>query len=421
MSTQPNASPVLPAVSGLEALATGAVLSPFTRLRRLLDGIPPGHANPLELTVGEPRETMPSFVVDKIREAEAEYAKYPVIRGTDALRASLAHWLERRYNLPGGIDPAGEVQPVNGSREGLFFAAFPAVGRKRVDGKPAILITNPYYQAYIGAALATNAEPVFLNATEATGHLPDLDALERDTALLKRTVAFYLCSPANPQGAVATKAYVLRALELARGYDFMLFFDECYSEIYSTEAPTGGLEVAATTPERFKNLIVFNSLSKRSNLPGLRSGLVAGDPDFLETFAEFRNLTAPQMPYPTQHASAAIWAEEQHVGVNRRAYQAKFDACDRILGGRNGAPGKFDYVRPAGGFFLWLKMSQIGSGVDATVTLWKGAGVKVVPGAYLAHADWAGINPGQDYVRVALVHPVPVIEDALQRIVATVG
>ncbi|MFM2422077.1 MAG: hypothetical protein RL291_607, partial [Pseudomonadota bacterium] len=360
---------------GLESLASGAILSPFTRLRRLLEGIAPGHANPIELTVGEPRETMPSFVADKIKEAEAEFAKYPVIRGTDALRGSLASWLVRRYGLTGGIDAAREVQPVNGSREGLFFAALPAVGRKRVDGQPAILIVNPYYQAYIGAALATNAEPVFLNATRETGHLPDLDALEKDTALLKRTVAFYLCSPANPQGAVTSRTYVERALALARQYDFMLFFDECYSEIYSGDAPVGGLEVAAATPQRFKNIVVFNSLSKRSNLPGLRSGLMAGDPDFLETLAEIRNLTAPQMPYPTQHASAAIWAEEQHVGVNRRAYQAKYAACDRILGGRNGNPGRFGYVRPAGGFFLWLDMSQIGGGVEATVTFWKAAGV----------------------------------------------
>jgi N-succinyldiaminopimelate aminotransferase len=243
--------------------------------------------------------------------------------------------------------------------------------------------------------------------------------LEHDTALLERTVAFYLCSPANPQGAVASRAYVRRALDLARRHNFMLFFDECYSEIYSAEPPVGGLEVAAETPERFKNIVVFNSLSKRSNLPGLRSGLVAGDPAFLETFAEIRNLTAPQMPYPIQHASAAIWAEEQHVGVNRHAYQAKYDACDRILG--TGSNRKFGYVRPAGGFFLWLDMSHFGGGIDATVTLWKRAGVKVVPGAFLAQEDRQGINPGRDYVRVALVHPVPVIEDALNRIVAIAG
>ena len=230
--------------------------------------------------------------------------------------------------------------------------------------------------------------------------------------MLERTVAFYLCSPANPQGAVASRAYVTRALELARKYDFMLFFDECYSEIYTGDvAPTGGLEVAVRTPERFRNLVVFNSLSKRSNLPGLRSGFAAGDGDFLETFAEVRNLTAPQMPGIIQHASAAVWAEEQHVAVIRQAYRTKFDICDELL------KGKFGYQRPAGGFFLWLDMGHMGNSVDVAVTLWKRCGVKVVPGAYLAQAGRNGINPGENHIRVALVHPPAVIREALQRIV----
>ena len=179
----------------------------------------------------------------------------------------------------------------------------PAAGRKRVEGQPAVLMPNPFYQPISARRRAVNAEPVFLDATEATGHLPDLDALEKDTATLERTVAFYLCSPANPQGSVASADYIRKALALARQYNFMLFFDECYSEIYTHEAPTGGLQVAAHTPEGFKNLVVFNSLSKRSNLPGMRSGFAAGDADFLETLAEVRNLTAPQMPGVVQHAS----------------------------------------------------------------------------------------------------------------------
>jgi len=398
--------------AGLEALAQGAILSPFTRLRRLLEGVEPGHKKPLELTVGEPRETMPGFLLQKLEEAKALYAKYPAIRGTDELRRSVASWLGRRYGFGDLVDPNREVHPLNGSREGLFYGILPAAGRKAVKGRPAVLMPNPYYQAYIGAAYAVNAQAVCLDATPETGHLPDLDALARDTALLSRTIAFYLCSPANPQGAVADAAYIRRALDLARAHDFMLFFDECYSEIYSSEAPTGGLEVALKTPERFKNLVVFNSLSKRSNLPGLRSGFCAGDADFLEMLAEIRNLVGPQMPGPTQHASAAIWAEEQHVAVNRQAYRAKYDVCDAVLKGR------FGYRRPAGGFFLWLDMERLGGGIEATLTLWKRCGVKVVPGAYLAQAGRDGKNPAAAYVRVALVHDTATIREALQRIVA---
>jgi N-succinyldiaminopimelate aminotransferase len=404
-------------MNGLEALASGAIISPFTRLRKLLEGIAPGSDKPIDLTLGEPRETMPQFIAEKIRDAEALFAKYPPIKGSDELRQSIAEWLGRRYGLKGdgAVDAVCEVLPVNGSREGLYFAALPAVGRKTVRGRPAILICNPYYQAYIGAALATGAEPIFLNATAATGHLPDLDVISQDKELLERTVAFYLCSPANPQGAVATRDYVLRALELARAHDFMLFFDECYSELYNGEPPVGGLEVAAATPERFANIVVFNSLSKRSNLPGLRSGFCAGDATFIETLAEVRNLVGPTMPGPIQHASAAAWGEEQHVVSNRMAYRAKFDVCDDVLAGRYG------YQRPSGGFFLWLDLSHFGGGVEATVTLWKRSGVRVIPGAYLAQPDRDGINPGADYVRVALVTDPATIRDALNRIVSVLA
>ena len=392
-------------------MAEGAILSPFTRLARLLDGLPAGHAEPIIMTAGDPTEKMPGFVIEKMAEAEASLGSYPKIRGTDELRGAIAEWIGRRYNMPGQIDPMREIMPVNGSREGLFFAALPAVGRKRGVAKPAMIMPNPFYQAYMGAAYGTNAEIVLLNATEETGHMPDLDALERDEATLRRTAAFYLCSPANPQGAMASAAYIVRALALARRYDFMLFFDECYSEIYSGDAPIGGLEAAVKTPERFENLIVFNSLSKRSNLPGLRSGFAAGDGDFLETLAEIRNLTAPQMPGVVQHASAAVWGEEQHVGAIRQAYRAKFDVCDELLKGR------FGYKRPGGGFFLWLNMKHLGDGTNATVTLWKEAGVKVVPGAFLAQDDPNGFNPGTEYIRVALVHDVATLREALTRVV----
>jgi aspartate/methionine/tyrosine aminotransferase len=395
--------------SSLTALADGSILSPFSRLRRLLDGIPSGHAQPIDLTLGEPRETMPNFVVERIREAEGTFGKYPPIKGSDELRRAIAQWAGRRFGVD--VDAEREVLPCNGSREGLFYAVFPAAGRKAIMGQPAVLLCNPYYQAYLGAALAAGCEPVFLNATDATGHLPDLDEIAGDETLLARTVAFYLCSPANPQGAVASQDYLARALDLARRYNFMLFLDECYSEIYSDAPPTGGLAVAAGTPGRFRNLLVFNSLSKRSNLPGLRSGFCAGDADFLATLFEVRNLVGPQMPGPTQHASAAVWSDEAHVVANREAYRAKYQVCDAVLGRR------FGYQKPAGGFFLWLDMGENGGGSNAAVSLWKRFGVKVLPGAFLAQAGRDGTNPGANYVRLALVHEPAVIGEALERIV----
>jgi N-succinyldiaminopimelate aminotransferase len=401
--------------SGLAALAHGAVLSPFTQLRRLLHGIAPDHDNTIDLTVGEPREAMPAFVVERLVEASADYAKYPPMRGTHDLRAAISEWSARRYGASAALDAEREVLPLNGSREGLFLAALPAAGRKQVAGRPAVLMCNPFYSAYIGGALAVDAEPVFLNATEATGHLPDLDALAADAALLERTVALYLCSPANPQGAVASEAYIARALELARAHDFMLFFDECYSEIYTGTPPPGALQVAGATADRFRNLVVFNSLSKRSNLPGLRSGFCAGDAAFLETFAEIRNLVGPQVPGPAQHASAAAWRDEAHVAANRAAYAAKYDVCDALLAGR------FGYRRPAGGFFLWLNVSNFGNGSDAAVTLWKRSGVRVIPGAFLAQAGLDGTNPGDDYVRLALVHDAATVKEALERFVVVLA
>ncbi len=401
--------------SGLAALARGAVLSPFTQLRRLLHGKEPGDATLIDMTVGEPREAMPAFFVEKIAEASASYAKYPPIRGSDALREAISAWAARRFGAAAAPDPATEVLALNGSREGLFLAAIPAAGRKSVAGRPAVLMCNPYYSAYIGGALAVDAEPVYLNATAETGFLPDLEALAANKSLLDRTVAFYLCSPANPQGAVADAAYIARALALARAHDFILLFDECYSEIYSGEAPPGALQIAGATPDRFRNLVVFNSLSKRSNLPGLRSGFCAGDAQFLETFAEIRNMVAPQLPGPVQHASAAIWGDEAHVTANRQAYRAKYDVCDEVLGSRYG------YRRPPGGFFLWLDVGNCGGGAHAAVTLWQRAAVKVLPGAFLAQAGLDGTNPGAKYVRLALVHDVATIRAALERIVVVLA
>jgi N-succinyldiaminopimelate aminotransferase len=396
----------------LSSLTSGAISSPFSQLRKLLAGIAPGHARPIELTIGEPREAMPDFIAEKIGEATALYGKYPPIRGSEDARTAIAEWLRRRYALASAVDPEHEVLMLNGSREGLFFACLPAAGRKDVEGQPAILMCNPYYSAYVAGAIAVSAEPVYLNATKATGFLPDLDEIARDEALLRRTVALFINSPSNPQGTVADRSYILKALDLARAYNFMLFLDECYSEIYTGAAPIGGLEVAQATPERFRNLVVFNSLSKRSNLPGLRSGFCAGDAQFLEAYGEIRNMCAPTVPLPIQHASAAIWRDEAHVERARVAYREKFAIADNILAGRYG------YRRPAGGFCLWLDMSQFGGGAQATVTLWQRAGVKVIPGSFLAQAGRDGTNPGADYVRVAMVQDSATIQEALERTIS---
>ncbi|MBU1209831.1 MAG: aminotransferase class I/II-fold pyridoxal phosphate-dependent enzyme [Alphaproteobacteria bacterium] len=416
-SSSPRQSDGSKAASGLAQLASGNFPYPFSRTREMLAEFAPGMSPEIDLTLGEPRETKPDFILDEMKAAEALFSKYPPINGYAELRGAIAAWAERRYGAGVKLDADSEILPVNGSREGLFFAALPAVGRKALatGEQPAMLMCNPYYAAYIGAALATNAEPVYLNATPATGNLPDLDKLAGEEDLLRRAVAFYLCSPANPQGAAASADYIARALELARRHDFMLFLDECYSEIYSHAPPTGGLEVAVRTDRHFDNLVVFNSLSKRSNVPGMRSGFAAGDATFLKKLTGIRNLIGPQMPGPTQMASAAVWAEDTHTEANRLAYKEKFDVCDGVLG------GKFGYRRPDGGFFLWLDVGHFGGGVDTTVTLWKRAGVKVLPGAFLAQTDRFGENPGENFIRVALVAEPATIRLALERIVSVLG
>ncbi len=303
--------------------------------------------------------------------------------------------------------------PLNGSREGLFSAIFPAMARKPEIDQPAVLIPNPFYQAYAAAAAASGAAPVFLPSTAEAGFLPKLDAI--DEALLRRTVAFYLCTPSNPQGAVADRSYLAQAIALARRFDFLVFADECYSEIYDDVPPPGTLETAYADSGSFANVVAFQSLSKRSGLPGLRSGFVAGDPAFIAAFGRFRNVACPQVPLPVQHVSAKAWADERHVEQGRALYRRNFAIAGELLEGRYG------YRKPEGSFFLWLKMAGFGGGEQAAKTLWKGCGVRVLPGAYLAQAEPDGVNPGTDYIRVALVHDADTTREALRRIVTILG
>lgn len=385
--------------------------SPFQRLAALVDGVPAG-AEPISLTVGEPRHPVPAFVGPVLAAHLAGFGAYPQIKGTDAFRAAVAGWLGRRYGLGAAIDPATMVLPLNGSREGLFFAALQA----RMDAgvpRPAVLLPNPFYQAYAAGALGAGAEPVLLPAGPETGFLPDVGAL--DPALLDRTIALFFASPANPQGAVASAETWARLVALARRHDFLLFADECYSEIYRGEAAPPGVLAAAAATGSFDRVVAFNSLSKRSNLAGLRCGFAAGDPAFLARFAAFRNMAAPQVPTPVQAVAVAAYADEAHVVENRRLYDAKYEAARRILGNR------FGDVVPPGGFFLWLDVSAHGGGEAVALRLWREAGLRVVPGGYLAAEGPDGVNPGAAYVRLALVDDLAVTETALTRLTATLG
>jgi N-succinyldiaminopimelate aminotransferase len=382
--------------------------SPFARTAELLASYQPG--KPLiTLSLGEPQHPVPSFVGPVIAEHIAEFGRYPIAKGIEPFRKAAAAWLSTRFDLPRPIDPESEILVLNGSREGLFFAALTAVrhvGERR--GRPAILMPNPFYPAYGAGARAAGCEMIYLPTTLANGFLPDLDAL--DDATLARTVAIYIASPANPQGSVASKQYFKRLKELADRFGFMILSDECYSEIYTREAPGSALECAGAD---FANVVAFQSLSKRSNLPGMRVGFAAGDRKFLSAFHELRNVAAPQVPVPLQHVAVAAYGDEIHVEENRRLYRIKFDLADQILGNRYG------YRRPAGGFCVWLDVSAQGGDEAATVRLYRDAGVRVIPGSYLARQQPDGFNPGAGYIRLALVSDSESTAEALHRLVET--
>jgi aspartate/methionine/tyrosine aminotransferase len=384
--------------------------SPFVRLTELIAGIEPGKP-PINLSVGEPQHAVPAFVGPTLAAHVTEFGRYPANKGIEPFRRAVVGWLGRRYKLARPIDAESEVLVLSGTREGLFLAAIAArrwVARRA--GKPAMLIPNPFYAAYAAGTLAADCEPVYLPATRKSGFLPDLETL--DDALLARTVACYIASPSNPQGAVASRVYLEKLAGLARRFGFLVFADECYCEIYNEHAPPGMLE--ASGPD-FANVVVFHSLSKRSNLPGLRVGFAAGDRRFLAPYLELRNVAAPQVPTPSQHVAIAAYGDEAHVRENRTLYSAKFDLADQIIGNRYG------YERPAGGFFLWLDVSKQGGSEIVTKRLWAEAGVRVVPGRYLAREQTDGSNPGADYIRVAMVQDKTATAEALHRLVAVLG
>ena len=380
----------------------------FPRLRALLERHPPG-GEPIAMSIGEPRHPMPALMHETLAAHAEGYAKYPPIDGTPGYREAVDGWLTQRFGLPDGtIDPDRMVLPLNGTREGLFMAVMALAGRQKNGQRAAVLMPNPFYQCYAAAALAVGAEPVFVAATEENGWLPDYASLPED--LLARTVFAFYCSPSNPQGAVASREQLGRITALAENYDFVVGFDECYSEIYPGDPPPGGLEAAVAEGVSLDHVLVFNSLSKRSNAPGLRSGFVAGGAGLIEAMKRLRSYAGAPSPLPVLHAAEAMWRDEAHVTANRALYREKYALVDEILGG---LPG---YTVPRGGFFLWL---DTGDGEAATVRLWREHGVRVLPGAYLGRSDPRfidGMNPGTRYIRAALVEPVAALRPGLEAI-----
>ncbi len=369
----------------------------FPRLRRLLDSHAPG-GEVIQMTIGEPRHAFPPWVAQVVADHASEFGKYPPNEGTPELRQAMADWVARRYGVT--LDPDTQIMGLNGTREGLFNAAVALCPEAKTGRTPAVLTPNPFYQVYAVAALSVGAEPVYVPATAETGFLPDYAALPPE--VLDRTTIAYLCSPANPQGAVASREYWADLVALAEKHDFRIFADECYSEIYRDTPPPGALEVATARGADPERLLIFHSLSKRSNLPGLRAGFVAGGPRSIAAVKQLRAYSGAPVPLPLQRAAEMVWAEEGHVEQNRALYHRKYDIADRVFAGVEGCGA------PQAGFFLWLPVAD---GEEAALTLWRETGVRVLPGAYLSR-EVDGENPGRSYIRVAMVTDN---EDELQR------
>ena len=361
----------------------------FPRLRKLLDAHAPG-GPVLHMAIGEPRHAMPDFVAPILAANIDGFASYPPNDGTPDLLAAISGWIRRRY----GADVAEHrLMALNGTREGLFNAAVALAPEQKNGQTPLVLMPNPFYQVYTVAAVTTGAEPHYVPATAQTGFLPDYASLPPE--VLNRVTLAYLCSPANPQGAVASRDYLKTLLALAERHDFIIFADECYAEIWRSTPPPGILDIAAEVGADPERVYAFHSLSKRSNLPGLRSGFVAGGPKGMAEIRKLRAFAGAPLPLPIQKVSQAAWEDETHVATSRALYHEKFAVADQVFGGLQG------FQLPEGGFFLWLPVDD---GEAAALKLWRQTGVRVLPGAYLSR-EVAGQNPGKSYVRVALVAP----------------
>lgn len=386
---------------------------PFARLNALIAPIaPPANLSMINLSVGEPQGAMPAFARKIVAEEVDGWNRYPPNQGTPELNQAIVGWLGRRYRLPAGLlDPARHVLPTAGSKEGVYIISTVAAPQVKAGGKPVVALPNPFYQAYLGGAVLSGAEPLLVNAGADNGFLPDYLSLDRET--WDRMAVVYLCSPANPQGAIASLDYLQKLLAKCREHDTVLAVDECYAEIYTGDAPPGALQAALAMDatggkDPFRNLAVFHSLSKRSNAAGLRSGFVAGDPRLVAMMLRWRTYGGPQIPIAVQKASAALWREETHPVATREWYARNFRVASQILHNR------FGYYTPGGGFFLWL---DVGDGEEATRKLWAEAHVKVLPGGYVCR-ETGGVNLAQRYIRVALVHDEKTTREGLTRLAA---
>jgi N-succinyldiaminopimelate aminotransferase len=378
---------------------------PFQKLAALFRDVAP---NPdyraISLHIGEPKHATPQFIKDTLAVNLAGLANYPTTAGSDALRASIAGWLQRRYGLP-ALDIKTQVLPVNGSREALFAFAQAVIDRER--GNPAVICPNPFYQIYEGAALLAGAAPHFLNTLPEDRYALNFDQLSAD--VWQRTQLIYVCSPGNPTGRVMPLDEWRALFELSDRYGFIIASDECYSEIYfGDDQPIGALQAAQQIGRGdYRNLVVFSSLSKRSNVPGMRSGFVAGDAGALERFARYRTYHGCAMNPAIQAASVAAWDDEAHVAENRRLYAEKFARVAEIL------KPVLPVAQPDAGFYLWVRTP--GSDTAFAQALYRDYNVSVLPGSFLAR-EACGVNPGKDFVRIALVAGLDETVEAAQRI-----
>lgn len=380
---------------------------PFEKLAQLKQGItPPVEKSPIVLSIGEPAHVTPLFIEEAILNHIKGLSNYPTTKGILELRHSISTWLAKRFNIPVEyINSESQVLPVSGTREALFSFAQCVVD---ATVKPVVVMPNPFYQIYEGAALLAGAETYFLNTLAEDNYLPDFDAVPE--AIWQRCQLIYICSPGNPSGAVMSQVDYEKLLRLAEKYDFVIASDECYSELYDDESnpPVGLLESAYRMGNTsFKRCVVFHSLSKRSNAPGLRSGFVAGDADILGQYFQYRTYHGCAMPLPTQQASIKAWLDETHVIENRRLYREKFAAFIEILS------DVCDINKPPAGFYVWLKTPI--ADTDFAQKLFAQENITVLPGSYLSR-DFAGLNPGVNYVRIALVAPLADCITAAHRI-----
>ena len=373
----------------------------WPRLRALLDVDEPG-APPVQMGIGEPQHLFPHKVAEIVSGAHRGFNRYPPNNGSEELLTAITEWIARRYGA--NVEAETQLMALNGTREGLFNAVIALCPETKASQQPLILMPNPFYQVYMVAALTVGAEPRFIPATQETGFLPDFAALGPE--VLDRTAIVFLCSPSNPQGAVASQEYLVGLLNLAEKHDFLIFADECYSEIYRGNPPPGILEVANQTNADPDRVVAFHSLSKRSNLPGLRSGFVAAGAGAMSHIRQLRAYAGAPLPLPLQEAAAWCWSDDRHVAENRALYQAKYEIADAVMAGVPGFEG------PEGGFFLWLNVSD---GEAAASKLWREHGVRCLPGAYLAQTV-GGQNPGQSYIRAAMVAPAEEFESGLIKI-----